>query len=170
MTRRTLLAFLLILGPALIWYLFIRPIPTEVTIYFTRVQDGEATLAPVTRLVRAPRSLETRLRRAYEDLLAGPSEGERVLGLTTEIPAGTVLRGVRVGAGVAEVDFSADLERGGGSSSMQGRVWQIVYTGTQFSGVSRVRILIDSQSRKALGGEGLIIEEPIARPASPPRF
>ena len=169
MTRRTLLAFLLVLGPALIWYFFIRPIPTEVTIYFTRVQDGETTLAPVTRLVLA-RSVGTRLRGAYEALLAGPSEGERALGLTTEIPAGTRLRGLAVAGDMVVVDLTADVERGGGSSSMLGRVWQIVFTGTQFSGVSRVRILIDSQSRKALGGEGLIIEEPIARPASPPRF
>lgn len=169
MTRRTLLAFLLILGPALVWYFFIRPIPTEVTIYFTRVQDGEATLAPVTRLVLA-RGRETKLRRAYERLLAGPSEGERALGVTTEIPEGTSLRDLVVAGDVVRVDLTADVERGGGSSSMQGRVWQIVYTGTQFSGVSRVQILIDGQTSQALGGEGIIIEEPIARPASFPRF
>lgn len=169
MTRRTLLAFLLILGPPLIWFFFVRPIPTEVKVYFTRVQNGEATLAPVTRLVLA-RSLESKLRGAYEALLAGPSEGERVLGLGSEIPAETALRGLAVTGGVAVLDLSRDLERGGGSSSMQGRVWQLVYTGTQFSGASRVRILIDGQSRKALGGEGFIIEEPIARPASVPRF
>lgn len=169
MTRRTLLAFLLILGPPLVWFLFIRPIPTEVKVYFTRVQNGEATLVPVTRLVLA-RSLESKLRGASLALLAGPSAGERALGLTSEIPAGTTLRGLAVVGGVTVLDLSRDLERGGGSSSMQGRVWQLVYTGTQFAGASRVRILIDGQSRKALGGEGLIIEEPIARPASLPRF
>lgn len=169
MNRRTLLAFLLIFGPALIWYLFIRPIPTEVTVYFTRVQNGEATLAPVTRLVLA-RSLETKLRAAYGALLAGPSAGERALGVASEIPSGTTLRGLAVAGGVAVVDLSADVARGGGSSSMQGRVWQLVFTGTQFSGVSRVRILIAGQPRQALGGEGVIIEDPIARPASRPTF
>ena len=53
---------------------------------------------------------------------------------------------------------------------MQGRVWQIVYTGTQFSGVSRVQILIERRERTALGGEGVLIEEPIARPAEVPKF
>ena len=139
MTRRTLLAFLLILGPALIWYLFIRPIPTEVTIYFTRVQDGEAPLAPVTRLVLA-RSVGTRL------------------------------RGLAVAGDMVVVDLTADVERGGGSSSMLGRVWQIVFTGTQFSGVSRVRILIDGEARESMGGEGMPIEEPFTRPPSIPRF
>ncbi|MDR7426225.1 MAG: GerMN domain-containing protein [Armatimonadota bacterium] len=167
--NRWLLAFLLVIGPALVWYLFIRPVPTEVAVYFTRVQDGEATLAPVTRLVLA-RSLESKLRGAYTALLAGPSEGERALGLTTEIPPGTVLRGLAVAGDVAVVDLSAEVERGGGSSSVQGRVWQLVYTGTQFSGVSRVRILIEGQPRKALGGEGFIIEDPLPRPPAIPRF
>lgn len=169
MTRRTLLAFLLILGPALIWFLFIRPIPTEVTIYFTRLQDGEATLAPVTRLVLA-RSAGTKLRGAYEALLAGPSAGERALGLTTEIPAGTRLRGLAVAGDMVVVDLTADVERGGGSSSMLGRVWQIVFTGTQFSGVSRVRILIAGEARESMGGEGMPIEDPFTRPPSIPRF
>lgn len=169
MRTRRLLAFLLVVGPALVWYFFIRPVPTEVAVYFTRAQDGEATLVPVTRLVLA-RSLESRLRGAYGALLAGPSEGERALGLATEIPAGTVLRGLAVAGDVVVVDLSAEVERGGGSSSVQGRVWQLVYTGTQFSGVSRVRILIEGQPRKALGGEGFIIEDPLPRPPAIPRF
>ena len=116
------------------------------------------------------RSVETKLREAYRALLAGPTAEERAGGLDSEIPPGTALRGIAVGRGVAVADFTADLERGGGSSSMQGRVWQIVYTGTQFSGVRRVQILIERRERTALGGEGVLIEEPIARPAEVPRF
>jgi len=167
--RRTLIAFLVIFGPALIWFFFIRPIPLVVSVYFTQVTDSEATLVPVTRVIRA-RSPESRVQGAIAALLAGPSEGERARGLSTEIPAGTTVRAVGVAGGVAAVDLSGDIERGGGSSSMQGRVWQIVYTGTQFTGVSRVRILIDGRSRRALGGEGVLIEEPIGRPAETPRF
>lgn len=170
MTRRWLLAFVLIFGPAVLWFFFLRPIPTEVTVYFTRAADGEATLVPRSRLVMAPRSTETKLWRTYEMLLAGPSEGEKALGVTSEIPPGTTVRRVRVSGGVAEVDLSAEIERGGGSSSMLGRVWQLVYTGTQFTGVARVRILIEGQPLKSLGGEGVIIEEPIPRPAAIPRF
>lgn len=167
--KRTLTALLLILIPPLLWWVFIRPVPTEVTVYFTRSVENEATLAPVVRTVRA-RSVETKLREAYRALLAGPTAEERAGGLDSEIPPGTALRGIAVGRGVAVADFTADLERGGGSSSMQGRVWQIVYTGTQFSGVRRVQILIERRERTALGGEGVLIEEPIARPAEVPRF
>src|SRR5213593_1672242 len=59
---------------------------------------------------------------------------------------------------------------GRGSSSMLGRLWQIVYTATQFPHASRVRFLIEGQTRAALGGEGVVIDHPLARPASPPVF
>ncbi|MBI3976253.1 MAG: GerMN domain-containing protein [Armatimonadetes bacterium] len=167
--RRALAAALIILLPPLVWWFFIRPIPVDVTIYFTRGADQESTLAPVVRTVRA-RSTESRLREAYRALLAGPTAEERAVGLSSEIPAGTGLRGIVVGGGVAAVDFTAEVERGGGSSSMQGRVWQIVYTGTQFPAASKVRILIEGQHRQALGGEGVIIDMPIPRPTQTPTF
>lgn len=167
--RRPLAAALIILIPPLLWWFFIRPIPVPVTVYFTRAGENQSTLAAVTRTVRA-RSIESRLREAYRALLAGPTPEERAAGLSSEIPEGTRLRAIVVGGGVAAVDLSAAIERGGGSSSMQGRVWQIVFTGTQFPAVSRVRILIEGESRQALGGEGVIIEMPIPRPAQTPAF
>jgi spore germination protein GerM len=33
-----------------------------------------------------------------------------------------------------------------------------------------VRILIEGEARETLGGEGVIIEHPVARPQTPPRF
>ena len=167
--RRGLAAALIVLLPPLVWWFFIRPIPVTVSVYFTRAQAGETTLAPVTRVVRA-RSTETRLREAYRALLAGPTAEERASGLSSEIPPGTRLRGIVVGAGVAAVDLTADVEQGGGSSSMQARVWQLVYTGTQFPAASHVRIFIEGQPRAALGGEGVVIDEPMPRPERTPTF
>lgn len=167
--RRALAAALIILIPPLLYWLFIRPIPVQVTIYLTRSAEGENTLAAVTRTVRA-RSTESRLRGAYRALLAGPTPEERAAGYSSEIPAGTQLRGIVVGGGVAAVDLTAAVESGGGSSSMQARVWQIVYTGTQFPSATAVRILIEGQARQALGGEGVIIEAPIPRPERTPTF
>lgn len=167
--RRALAAALIILLPPLLWWVFIRPIPVTVSVYFTRAAAGESTLAPVMRTVRA-RSTESRLRGAYRALLAGPTAEERAAGYSSEIPAGTRLRAVVVGGGVTAVDLTAAVEGGGGSSSMQARVWQIVYTGTQFPAASAVRILVEGQARQALGGEGVIIEAPIPRPERTPTF
>ncbi len=116
------------------------------------------------------RGTQTPLAAAIRELLAGPTPEERRAGLTTSIPAGTRLRSLHLEDGVVIVDFSGEVESGGGSSSMLGRLWQIVYTATQFSQAPRVRILIDGQARDAMGGEGVLIDRPLARPPSLPQF
>jgi immunoglobulin-like protein involved in spore germination/sporulation and spore germination protein len=64
---------------------------------------------------------------------------------------------------VLNVDLSSEFGSGGGSLSMQLRVAQVVYTGTQFDGVDSVQILIDGERVDALGGEGIAIGEPLTR-------
>lgn len=82
----------------------------------------------------------------------------------TAIPVGTELLGVSAADGpVLNVDLSSEFGSGGGSLSMQLRVAQIVYTGTQFEGVDSVQILIDGQQQDALGGEGIDISRPLTR-------
>jgi spore germination protein GerM len=53
---------------------------------------------------------------------------------------------------------------------MQARVWQIVYTATQFPKVSSVQLLIGGRRVDTLGGEGLLIGAPLHRPPSMPTF
>jgi spore germination protein GerM len=162
------LVVLLVAGAAL-WLVRLRPQETKVEVYFVREADGAATVMPVERVV-AGRGAEALLRAALEALLAGPSAQEQARGLSTEVPEGTRLRGVAVREGVAVVDLSEAVGSGGGSSSMQGRLWQIVYTGTQLPQAQQVRIIIEGEERQALGGEGLLIDRPIARPPAFPKF
>ena len=145
------------------------PAGAEVSVFFTRAEGTAFTVAPARRPVQG-RETVARVQVALELLLAGPTDAERREGLTTAIPAGTRLRGVRVEGGVVWADFSREIDSGGGSASMLGRFWQIVYTATQFSDAPRVRILIDGAAKATLGGEGVIIERPVARPETPPRF
>lgn len=142
---------------------------SDVAVYFIRTERTAFTLAEGRRTVSGG-GTAPRIRAALERLLAGPSAAEQAQGLSTAIPAGTELRGVRVDGGVVWADFSREVESGGGSASMQGRFWQIVYTATQFPDAPRVRILIEGEAKATLGGEGVIIEEPVGRPATPPRF
>lgn len=146
-----------------------RPSPAAVTVYFVGDDGTAGTVVPVTRTVRA-RGTAPLAAAALRGLLAGPTDAERASGLTTAIPAGTSLRSVRLERGVLIADFDRSVESGGGSASMLGRFWQIVYTATQFPDASRVRILIDGQQRESMGGEGVLIDKPIARPATVPRF
>jgi spore germination protein GerM len=154
-------------GAGLAWWL-VRS-ETTVAVYFIRASDGGDTLQDVPRRVRG-RTAEARLRGALEALLAGPTADERARGLTTAIPPGTRLRGLRIDNGVVVVDLSGEVGSGGGSASMLGRLWQIVYTATQLPAAAQVRLLIDGQPRQALGGEGVLIDRPLSRPPAVPEF
>jgi hypothetical protein len=96
-------------------------------------------------------------------LLEGPSAADEEVGAATAIPEGTELLGVSREDSVLMVDLSSDFESGGGSLSMQLRVGQVVYTGTQFEGIDAVRILIEGERVDAIGGEGIVVAEPLTR-------
>lgn len=140
-----------------------------VSVFFTKAEGPSSGVVEVARTVPQG-DAPAMLRDALEAMLAGPTAAERAQGLVTSIPAGTRLRSVRVQDGIVRADFSREVEQGGGSASMLGRFWQIVYTATQFPAIPRVQILIEGQERQAMGGEGVIIEKPVSRPPSPPRF
>ena len=141
----------------------------DVSVFFTRAEGTAFTVAAVRRTVVGT-DTAARVGGALFALLAGPTDAERGQGLSTAIPAGTRLRSVRIADGVVWADFSREIDTGGGSASMLGRFWQIVYTATQFPDAPRVRILIEGKAEDTLGGEGVIIEQPVARPDSPPHF
>jgi spore germination protein GerM len=169
MKRLLAWAAILAIVTAAIWWTQIRPQEVRLSIYFTGPADGASTLVAVPRTVQA-RGAEAVLRAAFEALLAGPTAEERARGLSTEIPAGTRLRAVNVSEGVATVDLTEAIAAAGGSSSMLGRLWQIVYTGTQHAAAQQVRLIIEGQERAGLGGEGVVIDRPIGRPPAFPRF
>lgn len=166
-----LIVLILILAAALTFAIWqrLQPAETTVSVYFIRTLGNQSTVEAVPRLVRV-RGIASLLTAALYELLEGPSPSEQVRGLATAIPKGTRLHSVQIQEGIVRVDLSGEIESGGGSSSMLGRFWQMIYTATQFPDARKVRILIDGQEREAMGGEGVIIDHPIERPAELPRF
>lgn len=159
----------LVAAAALLWWTQTRPQRATVLVFFTGPVDGGTTVVAVSRPVTA-RGPQAMLAAALEALLAGPTVEERARGLSTEIPAGTRLLGVRVRDGLVTVDLSEAVASGGGSHSMRARLWQIVYTATQHASAPQVQVLVEGQERSGLGGEGVVIDRPIARPPVFPRF
>ena len=100
---------------------------------------------------------------AMESLLAGPNTQEQAAAVGSQIPAGTQLLGLTVDRGVATVDLTSEFESGGGSASMNMRIAQVVYTLTQFPTVKGVLFQLDGQSVDVLGGEGVIVDQPVTR-------
>ncbi len=131
--------------------------PTTVLVYLVRgekVGVGGVTVTPVGAAVA---------RAAAEALLAGPDAAATSGGLTTTIPDGTRLLDLAVHGSVATVDLSGTFTTGGGSLSMQLRIAQVVYTLTQFSGISTVAFRIDGTPVTAIGGEGIVVDPPVGR-------
>lgn len=157
----TLLVALVVLPAALAAAVPDRPtaepgLQTAVAVYLVR---GEHVI-PVRRIV--PHTVAV-ARAAVSSLLRGPMASERTSGYSSQIPAGTGLRGVSVSHGVATVDLDRRFESGGGSLSMQLRVAQVVYTLTQFPTVSRVGFRLDGRPVESIGGEGVLVSPPVGR-------
>ena len=123
-------------------------VPVQVRVYFAR----DEKVAAAGRTVSAPAVA----RGAVEALLDGPDSFEASIGMTSQIPRGTDLLGLRIDVGVATVDLSGEFASGGGSLSMSLRVAQVVFTLTQFDTVDTVSILLDGAvPTEGIGGEGI---------------
>lgn len=81
----------------------------------------------------------------------------------TAIPPGVEILHTGMTDGIFNVALSDEFESGGGSTSMQMRVAQVVFTLTQFEPVRGVLIRIGEDRRDVLGGEGLILTDPFTR-------
>lgn len=96
-------------------------------------------------------------------LMDGPTAAEKAAGMSSSIPAGTRVLGVRVASGVVTIDLSKQFDTGGGSLSMMSRVAQIVWTATRGDTARTVRFELEGKPLTVLGGEGIILRDPQAR-------
>jgi spore germination protein GerM len=99
------------------------------------------------------------LKAAFEELLAGPKQQT----IASTIPLHTRLLDVAVQTDGIHVNLSKEFTSGGGSASMSGRLAQIIYTATTLNPNAKVWISIEGRPLETLGGEGLIIDQPMSR-------
>ncbi len=95
----------------------------------------------------------------FQSLLAGPTEGTG----STTIPKGTKLESLKVKNDEIHVNLSDEFTSGGGSTSMMGRLGQVVYTATTLNPTGKVYIDVNGKKLETLGGEGLEVEQPLTR-------
>jgi germination protein M len=129
---------------------------TTVRVYFSR----DEKMAAVSRVVPKTQQLGAA---AMKALLEGPTAAEKDAGMVTCIPEGTTFLGLDVKSGKATVDLSQEYGSGGGSLSMFTRLAQVVFTLTQFPTIDGVSFKLDGKLIDTLGGEGIIIDEPLNR-------
>jgi spore germination protein GerM len=131
----------------------------DTVVYFVRSDDTTFTLAPAYRRT-ATEDPEAHARAAIAALTEGPRPEERTLGLTTALPAELDVRSVDVTNGILHVDFSGDLEDGGGTALMRARLEQLFYTLTQPREIDGVELSIEGSPLHVFSGEGILVDRP----------
>jgi len=86
---------------------------------------------------------------AITELLKGPNEAEKSIGLFTSVPEGVALQSLNIENGIAKADFNGALNAGGSCRVSMIRA-QIENTLKQFASVSSVIVSVDGNSEEAL--------------------
>ncbi|MCC5608150.1 GerMN domain-containing protein [Nostoc sp. CHAB 5834] len=127
-------------------------------VYWLKPTDKNVTLVPQPIKVASIQANQP-LEAAFQSLLAGPTEGTD----STTIPKGTKLLGLKAENDEVHVNLSEDFTSGGGSTSMMGRVGQVVYTATTLNPKAKVYIDVNGKPLDVLGGEGVELQQPLTR-------
>lgn len=131
----------------------------QVTICWLNPTSNKIELATTTLSFAKSAQPERVLSTAFENLLAGPKNDK----YTTTIPKGTKLLGLKTAPDGIRINLSPEFISGGGSSSMTGRLAQVIYTATSLNPQAKVWIEVEGKPLESLGGEGVIVEQPMTR-------
>ena len=104
--------------------------------------EGTAGLVATLREIPGTKAVATA---AVNALLAGTTSGESSRNISTSIPEGTQLLGLKIEGGVATIDLSSEFQAGGGGDTYRIRLGQVVYTLTQFPSVNAVALQIEGE-------------------------
>ncbi len=131
----------------------------QVKIYLLKDTGKNIEVSPSEITVKSEKEPAKILKATLEDLLNKSSEGD----LFSTIPKGTKLLGVKLKKDGVHVNLSQDFTKGGGTTSMGGRLAQILYTATTLNEKDQVWISVEGKKLEVLGGEGLILDQPLTR-------
>lgn len=127
--------------------------------YWLRDSATDLELVPVAVKVKSADREEALLTAAITHLLTAAPDKD----LMTGIPKGTALRSLKVKSDSVYIDLSKLFTSGGGSLSMTGRLAQILYTATSLNSNAKVFLSVEGKPLTVLGGEGLIVDQPLTR-------
>ncbi len=134
----------------------------QLSAYWIRATETGIELipAPVTIAKEQLDKPEQMLIGAFQRLLAGNPVKS---GHSSAIPEGTKLLGLKLQDNEVSINLSREFTTGGGSASTIARLGQIIYTASSLDPQTKIRILVEGEPLEVLGGEGLLVEQPITR-------
>jgi spore germination protein GerM len=131
----------------------------QVQIYWLKTTENKTELAPIAITTEKSAQPQQVLESAFQRLLVGSNNP----GYTTTIPQGTKLLGLTSEMDGVHLNLSSEFTTGGGSASMTGRLAQILYTATSLNQEEAVWINIEGKPLQELGGEGILVDQPMTR-------
>jgi Sporulation and spore germination len=149
------------------------PKDNRVAIYQTEpTQNGFKTVPKSLPLQEPNQSAEENLRAAFGEMLASNKSEAKAnkTGAVSTIPVGTKLLALKTESDGIHIDLSREFESGGGSTSMQSRLAQVLFTATSLEPNANVWISIEGKKLEVLGGEGLEVPYPLTRKAFQTEF
>jgi spore germination protein GerM len=137
---------------------------TSVNVYGVEPTDKGVKAVATNIPVKEPtKSAEENLREAFGELLNNKAMGKKGAKVVSTIPKGTKLLSLKTEADGVHIDLSKDFTTGGGSTSMQARLAQVLFTATSFDTNANVWLSIEGQKLEVLGGEGVEVPYPLTR-------
>lgn len=134
----------------------------KINLYFVKHIQKTDQLALI-KVSRKLKKTSTPLSETLRLLLDGPTQSEEKAGITSVFWANTKLKDIKISNKIAYLNFNPEFETGVGISMLQARLYQVVYTATQFPEVDKVKILINGKAKSTFSSEGLSIKHPLNR-------
>ncbi|MGB3756838.1 MAG: GerMN domain-containing protein [Rivularia sp. (in: cyanobacteria)] len=130
--------------------------------YLLQVEDEKISLIPQSVAIEKGTSKEVALKQALNQLFDTTQNNQ----FTSTIPAGTKLLGLRIDETGIHINLSDEFRYGGSSTSMIYRVAQVLYTASSIEEEANIYLSVEGElldEENPLGGEGLILAEPLTR-------
>jgi len=122
-----------------------------VKVHFSTMPEGSTECDTTVAVERIIPKTQAVARAALEELLKGPTQGEKDQNLFTSINPGVKIQSLTIESGIAKVDFNQQLQyQVGGSCRIAAIRAEIVNTLKEFSTVREVIISIDGETEEIL--------------------
>lgn len=129
---------------------------SKVKVYFIEHKNGKDIYRPVYRDNKSGRS---NIEYAVTTLLSGPTKYEKEKGVYSEVPKALLLSINETDKEVT-INLSDTFANGGGADSLYKRMYQLIKT-VNYNTSKPVYLLINGKKAETLGGEGLMISQPL---------